>query len=66
MKKENAALFSYSDKQKTMEWEDEIVAIFNCYKANSFSKYVLLKELSIITNSNSIIPISLQPDGVNL
>ena len=47
MKKENAALFSYSDKQKTLDWEDEIVAIFNCYKANSFSKYVLLKELSI-------------------
>ena len=45
MKKENAALFSYSDKQKTLEWEDEIVAIFNCYKANSFSKYVLLNLL---------------------
>ena len=45
MKKENAALFSYSDKQKTMEWEDEIVAIFNCYKTNSFSKYVLLNLL---------------------
>ena len=56
----------YSDNQKTMEWENDIIAIFEyiwyCYKANSFIRRLLnhlFSEMGVFTLHNCCVSYSM-------
>ena len=64
---------TYSNNQKTMKWEDDIIAIIKCiwwcYKANSFTRHLknhLFCEMSLFTLHNVCVSSLLNIFKLNL